>query len=245
MTIYSGATVGFLLVDGYDLLGYTTKVDINEDAKIEDVTTLGDSWQQMLPSGLREFNLSQEGFYDTVALGPNVALVSQYGTSRLLCIGLEGNTLAKRFIGFEGAMQNNYDRKTARGSLHTFSVNYAGNGEVDDGIILLPQSTLTGDTANGTSYDSTLVGGTATGGVGHVQITAYTAGGATDLIVKIQDSPDNAAWSDLVTFTAITGRDAQRVEVTGQVDRYLRYMYDFSGGGGGSSFNGFVGFSRK
>ena len=66
-------------------------------------------------------------------------------------------------------------------------------------------------------------------------------------------TPDGAAWSDLVAFTAITADyadddpdtgTAERVTVTGTVERYLAVAHDFTGTPSGSEdatyWNGFV-----
>ena len=42
---------------------------------------------------------------------------------------------------------------------------------------------------------------------------------------KIEDSANNSSWADLVSFTAVANGNeptAQRVEVSGTVNRYLR-----------------------
>lgn len=48
--------------------------------------------------------------------------------------------------------------------------------------------------------------------------------------VKVQDSPDNSTWSDLITF-ALDGSaiDGERATVSGAVDRYVRALYDVTG----------------
>lgn len=72
--------------------------------------------------------------------------------------------------------------------------------------------------------ESALVTG---GGVGHLHVSAATA--LTTATFKIQHSPDNAAWADLITFSACTGLTralggSQRVVLAPgtTVNRYVR-----------------------
>lgn len=135
--------VGFFLVDGYDVLGYTTQVEPLIEAMIEETHALGDAWVEQTFVGLRKASFSQQGFYDDAAGASNEALVSKEGTSRILCIGLEGNTIGKKFIGFNGAMQAKYERQASRGALHKANASYEGDGQVDEGVILHGQTAET------------------------------------------------------------------------------------------------------
>ena len=40
--------------------------------------------------------------------------------------------------------------------------------------------------------------------------------------VHYQDSADDAAWADLITFSTVTGVTQERATVAGTVDRYVR-----------------------
>jgi len=256
MTRYTGADVGFFYVSGYELRGLTTKVDINVEGMVEDTTALGDTYAKILPVGLRQFNLSQDAFYDDAALATNAALVStttQIGISRIICIGLETNTSPtvttgahKGFIGFEGPFEGNYDRKVSRGALHKVTANYAGSGTVDQGDLLLANSVNPGATGNGLGADNGAL--TSNGGVGYFQVNSYTAGGASGLVMKIQHSATDGSYADLATFTTVTTAPiAVRVAVVAgtQVNIWVRCLWTFTGGSGSSSFTGMVGFARN
>lgn len=52
-----------------------------------------------------------------------------------------------------------------------------------------------------------------------ISVESIGSGTAT---VKVQDSSDDAAWADLISFTAVTARTSEAVSATGTVDRYLR-----------------------
>ncbi len=81
---------------------------------------------------------------------------------------------------------------------------------------------------------------TTAGGVGYQQVSAFA--GLTGFIGTIRDSADDSIYADLVTFVDVTsGPQAQRIEVAGNVDRYLSFNGDVTGTG---SLTLFVGFSR-
>ena len=63
---------------------------------------------------------------------------------------------------------------------------------------------------------------TVFGAQAYAQVTAFTG---TSVTVTVQHSPDNATWSTLVAFAAVTAAPAfQRVAATGTVGRYLRVI---------------------
>ncbi len=84
-------------------------------------------------------------------------------------------------------------------------------------------------TAAGTGLDNTAA--TANGGVGHLHVTAFS--GFTNIIVLIEDSVDNSAWTTLVTFSTVTGVTSQRSTVAAgaTVKRYLRASWTKTGTG--------------
>lgn len=87
------------------------------------------------------------------------------------------------------------------------------------GVVLAAGASLS-DTTDGDSVDNGA--SSANGALAHLHVTATAAGNWT---LKVQDSPDDAAWSDLITFSsdgsAIT---AETADVTGTVDQYLRFQ---------------------
>lgn len=95
----------------------------------------------------------------------------------------------------------------------------------------------TGGTVTKTSSSS--------GGAGYVQCSALALGGYDDLTVKIQHSPDDSTFADLIAFAAITAApDAERKAVTGTVQRYVRDSFAYTGSGSGQSATVQTGFAR-
>jgi len=81
---------------------------------------------------------------------------------------------------------------------------------------------------------------TVNGGAGIQAVSAYAT--FTGVVGKIQHSPDDSTWADLITFTNVTtAPGAERKTATGTVDRYTRYTRDVTGSG---SFTPVVAFAR-
>lgn len=79
------------------------------------------------------------------------------------------------------------------------------------------------------------------GGVGYLQVTAYS--GFTATVAKIVHSADDTTYAALVTFAdlaAVYTPSKQRVTAAGNVDRYLSSNIDVTGAGSVTLFMGFA-----
>jgi hypothetical protein len=100
------------------------------------------------------------------------------------------------------------------------------NDGVDVGVTL---HVLAAETTDGNSTNVDNTASSAGGAVGTLHVTAFS--GFTGVVFKIQHSPDNSAWSDLITFTTVTAATWERKTVTGTVNRHLRGFWDVTGSG--------------
>lgn len=231
----------FYLVGGRSLLGAKPKtLTYKITAEHETSTGLGDTFMASLPTGIQSVSLEQGGaFFDTANTHTFLSDVadSAQETSDVICAGFGGNTIELPFVGFAGAFKAEYDVISQIRELTKANTKYAFNGAIDDGVIIHPLAARTTDT-NGTTVDQ--AASSSAGGAGYLQITALS--GFTGVVVKIQDSPDDSVWSDLITFTNVTAAPAaERLTVSGDVDRYVRAVIDVTGTG---SVTVFVGFNR-
>lgn len=79
------------------------------------------------------------------------------------------------------------------------------------------------------------------GGAGFQQVTAMS--GFTGYVGKVRHSTDDSTYSTLVTFANVTSApSAERVVVSGTVNRYLAADWDVTGSG---SVTLFIGFARR
>lgn len=116
--------------------------------------------------------------------------------------------------------QTNYDGTRGDDGTFTFAVSSVANGYGCEWGNLLTAG-LRNDTAavTGASFDSGA--GTTNGLQAYLHVTSFTG---TSVTVKIQHSTNNSTWSDLVSFTAATGKGTERKTVAGTVSRYLRVV---------------------
>lgn len=244
MSTYDSSNIAFFLIDGYSVLGQTTDLSDKVTATIEDTTPLGAAWMVNRFNNLRKYDITQKGFFDDATNSVNDALAGKIGTTRTLCFGYETNTTGKQFVGASGPVESDYERVSVVGKVHRANATYAAAGAIENGVILhgLGAETAAGNTS-ATDVDN--AASSANGGAAYLQLTALTLGGFTNVIVKVQESVDNITYVDLATFTAVTAAPAaQRIAVTGTVDRYLDVAWSFTGSGSGESVTFMSGFAR-
>lgn len=87
--------------------------------------------------------------------------------------------------------------------------------------------------------------GSDAGGVGYLQVTAYS--GSTGFVDKIMHSADDVTYAALVTFADLgavytpgSTNMKQRISVLGFVDRYLSNLGTLTGAGSVTAFSGFA-----
>jgi len=114
--------------------------------------------------------------------------------------------------------------------ISSFSMTAQADESVDMGFIVHALQAETVD-GNGATVDRGVGSTTTGGGVAVLHLTAYA--GLTNIIVKIQHSTDNSAWSDLVTFTTATAVGAERKFLAAgtTINRYVRAVTDVTGTG--------------
>jgi len=241
MARYGSADVGFLLLDGMDVLGATTSVDVGQEAVLEETTVLGVADETHGPVGLKRGTLKQSGFFDDVANGANAALVGL--AQRVACLGIAGNIDGRKFVGWAGVILAKYARKPTRAELHKAEAEAQITGVVEDGVVIHILATESADPFTGTPYDN--AASSANGGAGYLQVNALTLGGFTNIIFKVRHSVDNVTYADLIVFATVTTSPlAERKAVAGTVNRYVRTEYDFTGAGAGQSARFMMGFVR-
>ena len=244
MAKYGSDKVGFVLIDGYDVLGVTTRLEDEVEALLDETTALGDSWQSQKYVGLRQVTLTQEGFFDDASNSAHDALGGKSGESRVLCYNLTGNTIGQEFTGHAGALQTNYSVVASRGELHRANASYQGAGEVEEGLILHPH---TARTADGDTKSTPVQHGSSStnGGTAYLQVSDLTLGDYTNAVIRVLER-NGATWDTLTTFTAVTTSPiAERVTVAGTVEQDLAVEWEFTGTGSDPSITFAVGFVRN
>lgn len=247
MAKFGSDQVGFMLIDGYSVLGVTTELKEEFEAETEETTPFGSSAETHAFTGVTSAKLEQSGFFDDDAGSSNDALVAGNGLLRVVCYGVEGNTIGKNFVGFSGALQTKYKRSVKVKELHKASAEYIGSGAMDEGKILHAHGaeTAAGNTKS-TSVDNAAE--STAGGAGYLELSALTLGGYDDFHLTIQDSADNVTFADITggAFTVnTTAPAAQRLTIAGTIRRYTACIWAFAGAGAGPSATFMAGLVRN
>lgn len=236
-----------LLIDGYNVLGVTTQINYSAEAITKEMTPLGADWEEHTYTGINRAEITQEGFYDDATGSINDALSEKQGLERVMCLGLEGNTIGRKFSGFRGAMETKFTRIASRGDFHKANAEYMGSGITEDGRVLhaLTARTAGGNTEGaGTRVDNGAQ--TTAGGAAYLQLSALTLGGYNNILIKVRQSDDGTVWEDLTSFTAVTTAPNKECKViAGTIKRYLAVSWAFTGAGSGPSATFFVGVVRS
>ena len=238
MANYGQSSVGFVLVGGYNLLTYTTDLSpIDTEALFEQSDSLGDSWVEFLPVGMQKAYFTIKGWYDDAAASIAGIVATGTSTERVVCIAHEGNTIGKKFIGFQGSYSAKFRRILTRAGLHKVDVPQVVSGAQEDGVILQELEAKTGDwDTDSESVDN--AASSANGGSGYLQVTAFS--GFSGAVIKIRHSADDSTYADLITFTTVTALGAERKTVSGTVDRHLLISGDVTGSGSITLMAGFA-----
>lgn len=232
-----------VLLNGYDLSGilHTAGGSIAVDtAEATVFTSPAKEYQPGLPDG----TLSFEGYldFDPDGVGALISLeqrVASWLGSKGVALMYPGGVDA---VGSPGRAcqfyQSTHDLESAIDGKAALSIELQATGGVSP-VVSLANLVARTSTANGTNHDSSIVGGTAFGGVAYLEVTAGSGVG-TSVVVKVQGSADGSTgWADLATFTSVPGAatfvpNAQAVSwaagAAGSTPRYLRAAWTVAGG---------------
>lgn len=206
--------------------GYDLNTDVNSlsgigyTQELLDTTALATTARSRI-IGTNDSTLSVSGWFDAGTGLSHAAWTSNSGmkpTVNQEVIVALGTSIGDP-TACMSAKQASYDIARAPGSAIATSVEYTesdGNG-LEYGVLLTADKQTDGSATDTSSVDN---GSSSSGGLsGFISAMSLASGTAT---VKIQHSTNDSSWSDLVSFTAVTGQTAERISVTGTVNRYLR-----------------------
>lgn len=241
--IADSSTVGFLLLDGLNILGVSTELsDPGLERHTVDRTYLGSSQQRKLLTGVSSCEIEQSGDFDDAVGSIHDALTGSH-QDRVLSWCAAGNTIGKHFVGAV-VDRISYKQTLQADDFVQASAAY-GCSAHDDGLIIahLVSRGAAGDTtANRVDNGAQSSGG----GAGYLQVTGLTLGGYTGLSVKIRHSPDGSTWADLITFTNVSAVGAERrMTAVDPIGRYLSVSWSWAGSGSSQSATFAVGFARN
>lgn len=210
--------VAFFLLGGRDLLGTLTEFEDTHEGIIERTDTLGDTFEEYSPVGIRRAEITQSGFFDDHATLGHGPITTGPGQSRQLIYGIGGTATGAEFIGYSGAMEVNFGLQAERGALHKARASYKSDGPFAQGKVV---ATYKAPGATGKSALLDLAA-SSTG------LSAWFAWNATvgETNVRLQHSASNGATAGVTLFTftktdATNSFGAERQTTTGVVQRYV------------------------
>lgn len=207
-----------LFFGGYHLGGDIQQLSLSGSMALLDVTDITQSAHSRL-GGLRDGTVELTAYMDP-ADGAEHAAFSPLTLADVIVTYCRGQLAGNPSV-CQVSKQLNYDPTRANDGMLTEKVTCDGNGfgqewglQLTDGLRTDPAGT------DGPAVDNTTP--TTFGAQAYLQAVSLTGTTAT---VTVQQSADNTTWSTLAAFDAVTSApQAQRIAVTGTVDRYLRVI---------------------
>tara|TARA_R110000824_G_scaffold55425_4_gene152692 strand:- start:1896 stop:2603 length:708 start_codon:yes stop_codon:yes gene_type:complete len=202
--------------------GYDLNTDVNalsgigtNQALLETTSLSKTATERII--GLQDSTLSVNGWFDNAAGMAHDAFKSIAGDSEvIMTMGTSRGDAACGMV----ADQSSYNIDRSQGSAIATTVEFStsdGNG-LNWGVVLTdgPEQTDS-SAANSASVDN--AASTSNGARAVISVESIASGSA---VIKIQESADNAAWADMMTFSTVSARTSEATSMTGTVPRYLR-----------------------
>lgn len=235
-----------VLIDEFDLSNRFTETTLGGDVDMAETTTYGATVKTYIP-GTQDGSIGLSGLFSALPLGSPPNDVDDVLHARvavqpvLYSVAYDGFAVGKP-VAILNAGEASYEISSSVSDAVRVSTQGQGGGPYR-ALSLHQYTTLETTTANGTSIDNVSPTTTAFGGIGQLHVPVNTRNGT--LIVKIQDSADNAAFADLITFTTVgaTTTAKEQLSYTGTVRRYIRATWTIAGSTGSVQFA--VSFYRK
>ncbi len=220
-------------------------IDVDHTCDTPETTVFGNGDRTYQSGGVREADMSFDGFYDggsseaqkliEDALGSTAPTTITYGMGGA-ATGARARLVTTLPVGF-GVQSMATDVVKVTASVKPTS-------RMDYGVFLLNETAVTTTgSSTAVSRDNGSTAASSNGGVGHFHLIAQST--LTSLVVKVQHSSAAVSWADLITFTAATGITVQRSTVAGTVKRYVRATRSTFTGGAGKSVQAVVAFGRR
>lgn len=211
-----------LLLDGLEITQFFKSAGIDRSKDTVETTAFGSTSKTFIP-GLMDATASLDGMLEGSTIDAQLAAVLAATASQPFTFWPEGTALGNYGEGLL-AIQTAYALSTSTDDVSQISAQFqADQGAQRVRSLHTVQSEAVGS-ANGTMVDD--AASSATGAVGFLHVT----GVVTSCAVKIQHSPDNSVWTDLITFPTLTSADGARMTVAGTVNRYVRCIWTNVGG---------------
>lgn len=224
-----------VFVGGRTISGRTNSATLGFSAEAPEVTSFGEGTRTRLSGGLKDIEMTVDGFYDESASQMDELFNSLIGGSAYMGFYPSGSAASAKGREFGGAVTD-YSTPLAVADAAAVSVTITTNAA---GIGLIGATSLGGsatDTAASLALSSVDFSGSCSTAYGILRV--FTVGGTTPQISAcLQESNDDAAWTTIGLFTtASVGNTAEQVTLT-SASRYRRAKYILAGTGPSATFH--------
>lgn len=238
-------------LDEFDMSAYLNSTDVNHTQDTAETTAYGATARAYIPSQASG-TLSFGGLYDAVtgagSSDKEFEAILGSTTHPVLTVAIDGGTIGNRAV-IARANETSYTISSPVADINSVTADFECSADpannVDFGVASGVQLTTGASIAHGSLGNLASVDNSASsanGGAAVLHVPTNTVDG--DTTIKVQHSADDAAWVDLVTFTAVGASTitSQISAVTGTVNQYLRVTASTAGSSGAITF--MVSFAR-
>jgi len=235
---------GFYLefwLDGYKLTPLASEVIPSIEFETIEAGAYNNPVKQYL-CGRGEGAIEFSGFFDSTLTGATHEALKTVGVDKMAGVAWGDNaspTIGDIACGMPVHQSNYTVSADLNGLLAAKAALKSIGTPLEWGTLL---ANLTGVSADGNTTAVDQLAASSAGASAYLFVSGVSE--ADTGVVKIQHSTNNSTWTDLITFAA-TGAAiiAERAEVSGAVNRYVRVIYDVTGAA--VSINFAVIFCRK
>ena len=149
MTLRGSPDIGFILYAGYDVMGLQTGMSEKLEAMLEQTDGLGDSADEYSAVGMSKFDLSFDGFYDSVITKALEALSAKSA----MIYSLISNAIGARAIGVN-AVLSSISRDPSRDAITKANMVFKSDEGRDVGQISAPHAIRTAQGPAQTATDN-------------------------------------------------------------------------------------------
>lgn len=216
-----------IIVNGSDLSAYFNSMDLKAESDTAESTTFQRDWKTYIP-GTAGGTMDLGGYYDPALAGTSPLRTA---AGDLILAGPAGLSTLGDLCRILKVRGTSYSESSPVGGIVAFKSSVLADGSIGFGNLLHRLSDVETSDGSETSFAGP-VGGSSNGGVAHLHVSAV----ADSVVVTIEHSTNNADWTTLVTFTSASAAGAERIEVSGTVNRYLRATWDITGASPSATF---------
>lgn len=228
-------------VNGRDLTGYLKTFDLADTIDKADTTVFSNTAKTCIP-GLRDGTIKAGGFWDGALNAVDDVMLAALGasTDSIWTLWPSGEH-AVGDVGYAAAcVETTYGVRAVETDVIAVSADANANHGIDEVKSHHPLASEATGTIDSASVDGSAA--STAGGVSYLHVTALTA---TNIVVTVEDSADNASWATLITHSTVVAAGASAriaLATTATVRRYTRSQAVITGAGAATYSHA---FSRK